>query len=239
MRIFLVNLAQKKDRLANADRQLKARGIAYERFPAVYGKALSVAERRASVAGFHSWCAMGRRLLDGEIGCALSHCGIYRRMVDERIPYALVLEDDIAIVGDLAGALLDVESFCNPERPQIILLTHHTKGAPDVGISRITYEMFTEGYVVTLAAARALCRANYPVVTVADSWGRWRRRGIIELYKCYPPALSQDWQRFTESDINVGLKGVAGYSPLRWMLHKTMRVFGRALDEVMYLIVRR
>jgi glycosyl transferase family 25 len=38
---------------------------------------------------------LGHTLVPGEIGCALSHIGVYEKMVTENIASCIILEDDI------------------------------------------------------------------------------------------------------------------------------------------------
>lgn len=230
---FLINLEKNPERLAAADAQLRGLGVAYERFPAVYGKALPPEERRRKVRRFRSWCAMGRRLMDGEIGCALSHCGIYQEIVRRGLPCAAVLEDDCKLSPALPEALREVEEWVDPMRSQVVLLTHHQGDEPQAGIVEVSAELFAEGYVITQAGARALLAANYPVVTVADLWARWVRQGDIRLYKRFPPAIAQDWSRFPESDINETRRfRVDALPKWKWALHKVMRCVGVAIDRV-------
>ena len=127
MKVFLINLDVDKKRLAVADAQLRQLGVEYERIPAVYGKALSEAERRVAVNRFRWWCAIGRPILPGEIGCALSHYHIYRRLIDESIPYACILEDDVVLEREFKDQLAFVESRLSPKDPDVILLSNHTK----------------------------------------------------------------------------------------------------------------
>ena len=230
---FLINLEKNPERLAAADAQLRGLGVAYERFPAVYGKALPPEERRRKVRCFRSWCAMGRRLMDGEIGCALSHCGIYQEIVRRGLPCAAVLEDDCKLSPALPEALREVEEWVDPTRPQVVLLTHHQGSVRGGGIVMIGTEMFTEGYVITQTGALALLAANYPIVTVADAWARWVRQGDIQLYKRFPPAITQDWDRFPESDINETQRfRVDALPKWKWVLYKAMRCVGVAIDCV-------
>ena len=100
MKAFLINLDRDVDRLAAADAQLRRLGIVYERVKAVDGKDLSRAEIRRNVARTRALWANGSMYTPGQIGCWLSHTGIYRRMLAERIPAALVLEDDVTLSED-------------------------------------------------------------------------------------------------------------------------------------------
>src|SRR5690606_1631962 len=71
----------------------------------------------------------GYSLSPGEVGCALSHVSIYREMVNEGIPYAVILEDDVCLAPDFAK-LLDREnpeglaSLLPHEEPAMVQLTH-------------------------------------------------------------------------------------------------------------------
>ena len=47
----------------------------------------------------------------------------------------------------------------------------------------------TSGYFLTLAAARNLLRAMYPVWMVADHWRYFEREGLLRLYALTPNAV--------------------------------------------------
>lgn len=197
MNIYVINLAKNTERMASMDAQLKALGLEYERIEAVYGKALSKAERKAQFAAFRSYCASGYRLYDGEIGCALSHIAIYRKMVAENVSMALVLEDDVVLDGGLKNRVEEIAKFADVAKPQVFLLSAH--GVKDVdkkGVERIRGGTCTDGYVITMLAAKIVVNANFPVVTVADRWSRWEKRYCLEMYRVWPIAVKQDNGRF-------------------------------------------
>ncbi|WP_293959524.1 glycosyltransferase family 25 protein [Sneathiella sp.] len=52
----------------------------------------------------------GKDLKAGEIGCLLSHRKIYEKMVAEKIPSALILEDDVFLAEDFKDVLEDIQS---------------------------------------------------------------------------------------------------------------------------------
>ncbi|MEH6503188.1 MAG: glycosyltransferase family 25 protein [Cycloclasticus sp.] len=66
---------------------------------------------------------IGRQLSAGEIGCALSHKGIYQKIVDENIELTLVLEDDVEFDKELLEVLKLVDEF--PADWEVVLLGHH------------------------------------------------------------------------------------------------------------------
>lgn len=84
--------------------------VKFDFFDAVDGRALSKAEMEC----YSKWSSLrtiGRELYLGEVGCALSHMALWRRLVESEHQFALVLEDD-ALVGEICLRLLnEIESF--------------------------------------------------------------------------------------------------------------------------------
>jgi len=92
---FVINLDKDKERLSFMDSQLAASGLSYRRQPAILGK-----EYQATRAEYDEDAAVratGHALIPGEIGCALSHVAVYKAIVAESIPFALIFEDDVEI----------------------------------------------------------------------------------------------------------------------------------------------
>lgn len=73
---------------------------------------------------------MGRELTKGEIGTALSHLSIYRRMKDQNIETALVLEDDVDFEINNQDLIHIVEK--SPNDWECIMLGHHAKRSRDI-----------------------------------------------------------------------------------------------------------
>jgi len=101
--IFLLNLDSAPHRLAAMKEQLDALGLAFERFPGVAGKLLSVEELEA-VAPPRLWEGRPRRT-PGEIGCFLSHRALLETVVARNLPFACILEDDVRLSPDFAAIL--------------------------------------------------------------------------------------------------------------------------------------
>lgn len=98
--VFVINLPRSSDRRERTLRQLHALGVKPTLFPAVDGAALDL----SSVAAYDSRKAQmyyGSAMTQTEVACCLSHYGVLREIVQRRLPYALVLEDDIEIGADL------------------------------------------------------------------------------------------------------------------------------------------
>ena len=239
MRVFLINLDKDTDRLAAADAQLKGQGVDYERFPAVYAKALPQAELDKAVNTFRWWCCVGRPVIAGEIGCALSHYTLYRKMIDEGIAYACILEDDVVMDESFRQTLDSVERWLDSGKPQVVLLSNNLN-LPEYGedICERSAGLFTESYVITMPAARALLKENMPLRTPCDHWGRWVSHGAIRLYAATPAPCRQNWTDY-ESNMAEGNPLIVRDLPLLPRLaHKAKRLVGVTIDRLLCLMGR-
>ena len=97
MRVFVINLARRRERMEFMRSQFHRLNVDFERVEAIDGAALPASEIERSVNRFRWHCAQGYRARNGEIGCALSHQSIYHRMIDENIAAACIVEDDVTL----------------------------------------------------------------------------------------------------------------------------------------------
>jgi glycosyl transferase family 25 len=140
---------------------------------AVIGKELSEAELREAVFDYGN-----SGFTKGEIGCALSHLKIYRKIVEEGIDIALVLEDDATLSDNINAALIDIEAFNNDARkPALFLLTKVEKYISSLPkrLERINLYRFHKGwlatgYAINRKGAEILLKCLYPIKVVADHW---------------------------------------------------------------------
>jgi glycosyl transferase family 25 len=91
MRVFLINLDRRRDRLGAMKSQLDRLGIAFERFSAVDAQTM---DPEALSAPFAASGPLGA-LSPGDKGCTYSHLHIWRKIAEGPDEYATVLEDDI------------------------------------------------------------------------------------------------------------------------------------------------
>ena len=220
MKTFLINLDRDTARLALADAQLRNVGIEYERVPGVYAKAMPEMELKKAFSHFRWWCAMGRPIASAEIGCALSHYKIYRRMLeDESLSICCIFEDDIAVSANINSTLKEIEEWIDPTKPQVVLLNDHRRQYEDLskGIHRSCFGgMCTDGYVLTRIAAKKLLEANLPMIAPCDTWNRWVRQRRIELYHAVPAVVRQMQDKFGTTTA-VGRKDVSKLALPKWL----------------------
>ena len=182
-------------------------GITPRWFDAVDGRIMSADELPKHFAADIASQVYGP-MSRSEIGCALSHLGIYRLMVEQGIASAVIFEDDIDLAPDFA-TLLDqgtgLPSIFSANEPAMVQLTHVRRGYRFGARKIARYEIvrphggvwLTSGYFMTLEAARRILEGAYPVRTVADHWLHFEREGFVKLHALTPnavweSALSQD-----------------------------------------------
>ncbi|KAA0181389.1 glycosyltransferase family 25 protein [Cupriavidus gilardii] len=191
---YVINMEHAAERRARIGAQLDELGVPYRLFHAVDGRRLDDGE----VAKHYNETAARteyRPLSRGELGCALSHLGVYRQMLEDGSPFALVLEDDAAL-GDALPATLDaLARTLDPAEPVAVLLSHVDKftqwGRVPLDGQRQLVRRYGEwwrahGYVISRAAAQRLLEGLQPVWCAADYWSAFERRGLIEVRAVVP-----------------------------------------------------
>ena len=115
---YVINLRRRPDRLEGFTARYPG-AILPTVFEAVDGRDLA-----ASGTMYEAWTTRLKergvflRLINGEIGCALSHMGIWQRMLDDDVPVAQIFEDDCLFVDDY------VDRFANLVVPDDALLIY-------------------------------------------------------------------------------------------------------------------
>jgi len=105
-KIFVINLERSSERLENCKIQAKKYNFEFERFPAIEGSKINREQRKY----VHPVC---KYILctNGMIGCGLSHLLVLKKIIDEKIPVALVLEDDFIWREDTIEKLNKIKNF--------------------------------------------------------------------------------------------------------------------------------
>jgi len=184
MKAFVINLRSNPERRAFMAAQLEGLGLDYEFFEAKLGAEYCADPRWHDPA--RSRAEISRELRAGEVGAALSHAFVYREIVERGLPWALVLEDDAVLHGDLATVLDSLEKGVLEQGDLVFLercdfirpfssrrLTGRYRIAKPI-LVKIGSVAQAAGYVVTLEAARRMMDANIPVHVPADAWGFYK-----------------------------------------------------------------
>jgi glycosyl transferase family 25 len=126
----------------------------------------------------------------GEIGCALSHLGIYRNLLTGHEPYVFILEDDARITADFVKVLPQLAAFMNQQSGPATLLLYRVDGLvhPVFSIGQEAHILHSlggtaaHGYVLNRQAARNILAAQTPLRFEIDAWAIYQKLGLISLY---------------------------------------------------------
>lgn len=248
MNIFIVNLKNSVERRQKMEEQLHALGLSAEFIEAVDGRFMSDDERKRVTAD------VNYAFLPGEIGCALSHQKIYKRIVDEGIAQALILEDDVLIENILPELLKGIK--LSNSTPEIILLSRVNKFRKKAVRSlTIIYKIHkteqattAHAYIINNKAASSFLNNLYPVWMTADKWSLFEDLSMAKIYSVipYPVRLSEEAETSTinqskgDSEINLKKKHIwellMQQRPLRAKIRHRYR---RAITPLLHKVVNQ
>ena len=163
--IFCLSLARAADRRARMIARLDSLGSPYEIVDAVDGRALDLSQLGDRLRQDKMRRKKSRCLTASEIGCYLSHCNLLRRIADEKIAVAIVVEDDAGFAPDFAEVATAAARIPHPW--DMILLHTHPKRKTEktlcrLGVAgRVVCRMAertagTAGYLISLSGAKKL-----------------------------------------------------------------------------------
>ena len=244
--IFVINLEKDVARRESITRQLETLGLRYQIVAGVYGAAMSAEERAQHYDDRKAKWRMARSLVPAEIGCALSHLNVYRKIVERDMGCALILEDDVVLPADLGSLLGDCERVLDPRRPEVWLLSP-AEGDATASDARGVRQgqlvlpymdgFYASSYIVTCPAARSLLAELYPVGDVADCWKRMSRYRVVDLFVVAPPAICQDQVAFGSST-TADYHQANRRDRVGWLVYKARRARS-ILWDLLYAPYRR
>ena len=231
MRIFVINLEQSTERWKSISSQLNKYNLEFERFNAILGSSLSKCEKKEYFNSFRWWCAIGRPIRDGELGCNVSHYLLLKKIVNDKLPYALICEDDVLFNECLPEVLNKLEKYINPSDNSVYLLSNWTKNKNvNWEIIPSTQNNSAEAYIVTAVSAKNLLQANFPIEVPCDHWQRFIKKNLVKVYNVFPEACKKNLFCFG-SFTTEGEKLVKDFPLWKFILHKIKRLIGKTIDK--------
>ena len=118
--ITIISMVKDEKRRKRITQECKALGLNYKLFDAIDGSTLTQTEIDKVYTEKDAISAIGRGLSLGEIGCALSHLSVYKKMLSENIKTMIILEDDARLSPEFKEALQII--YYLPKDWEILLL---------------------------------------------------------------------------------------------------------------------
>ncbi|EQC1409824.1 glycosyltransferase family 25 protein [Providencia rettgeri] len=191
MIVFIINLKESSERRLKMQAQLDKTELKYEFINAVNGKDLSDAELKEIVYDYPN-CMLTK----GEIGCALSHLSIYKKMVNENIEQALVLEDDAVLPHNIEDIISKIKLLDSKRSPNIFLLSKidsYIKNQKlDNNIFKVYQAICSHAYIINKKAAKNIIKIQTPVRYESDMWRYFRYFNCANVYAYIPSVVSSD-----------------------------------------------
>ena len=161
--IFIINLEHETQKRERVEEQLRRENMTYEVVRAVDGQNGRLEEYTFSVHPQWSDPFTHKNMTKGEIGCALSHYGLWKRIVDDKLPYTLILEDDVILETDFINTV--TSRLHNVPEYDMLYLGRRRMNLDEEeivpGIVQATYSYGTHAYVLSYQGAYKLIHGNY------------------------------------------------------------------------------
>lgn len=197
--IFIINLLRDIDKKSHIMAMLKPLNVNYQFFEAVDGKQLTQLEIAKIYDQKKAKKLRKRDLVVGELGCSLSHLGIYKKMIAEGIERAIILEDDAVLEDGFLQVINEIESF--PNDWELVLLGY---GNPkyDCKIKKTNinnlsgYYLYqsiakiscTHGYIINQNGAKKILNENQKIYNPIDHFtGDYK---TVNFYAIYPKIVN-------------------------------------------------
>lgn len=208
MRAYVINLARSSDRRAHITAELERAGLTYDIISAVDGQDLDLSDPAVIDPSFVARIVFPA----GSAGAALSHLSAYRKIIDDGLNAALVIEDDIVlppdigrladtVAGHLSGAevaLLSVDSPepCRMSREGSVELSSRRLLALPIDVCQ---PRSAGAYVITREACERMVKCLLPIRVQADMWWHFYREGILDRVRCVIPPPVDKNPKFTST----------------------------------------
>ena len=219
---YVINMTKDKDRRDIMTQRLEAAGVPYEFFEAVNGYKLDpdnmdFYDRKRRCRYF------GRDLLPGELGCLLSHYNVFKKMDEENIEHAVILEDDVIFENDFPQVL---QALLNTAVKWDVIRFLGSKKIYKRGCRKIApladrYQLArlptapggAHGYLMTLKAARVMVahmQKNWlPIDTLQGrTWETGLETLVVHPAPLYPDAEAGSTIGDARFDKTVRLEGI-------------------------------
>jgi glycosyl transferase family 25 len=193
---YVVNLARSLDRRAHITRELRKTSVGYEIVTAVDGRELDLTDAARIDPSF----VANGILPAGSAGCALSHLSVYRKVVEDGVDVALILEDDVVLPADLdelaeevarhlSGAEVALLSVDCPDPVQLsragaVRLSGGRQLALPIDVAQ---PMSAGAYLITREACERLIKLLLPIRVTADAWQFFYREAALDRLRCIAP----------------------------------------------------
>ena len=217
IKIFVINLKSSVERRRKMERQLNRLNLPFEIFDAIKGSEITESEI-ASYYDMNYYQNAPAYFTSGVVGCTLSHYFLYKKIVEDKIEAALILEDDMIINKSLPDLIDSISKEIRND--EVILLFYQSYFPINLSVSsahtlKDKFKIYkvtdvkgirsTAGYIINYEAAKKMVQNMLPISYFPDDWETFYERKLFNSVRLiYPSVLTNTYQPTT---ISPNLKG--------------------------------
>ena len=176
--VYYINLDKATDRKEALLPLLKKLEIPFERIPAIYGKDLPEEEKSKLANKWIFRMLMQKDIMDGEIGCYMSHLKTWQEFLGSKHSYALILEDDVSFNPKELKELINLLVSSN-DKWDCVNIDPHRPGNPKI-IKKLSEKFnltvpkqrvwLADCYLINRKAAASLVKHALPIRMPVDHY---------------------------------------------------------------------
>lgn len=200
MKIFVISLKRAGDRRFFMINQLEKLKVDYEIIDAVDYQKLS--EGEFAQLSDQEAIKSNPYLTKGAIACSLSHIKVFKKITEQKISKALVLEDDAILPANLNYLLEALEKEIKED--EIITLSYYGHFSKKTYLSEFNQKVIDEknklvypldihhiassmAYVITCDVAKKMIDKLLPIRVQTDYWGHYYENKAFSSFRCLYP----------------------------------------------------
>ncbi len=250
MKNYVISLVGATDRRNHIAQQFDAHQIDFEFFDAI-------SKDQAIEKALQLGISVARSDLTlGEVACLMSHVCIWQKIVDEKIPYVAIFEDDIHLshgASDYLGSsdwlsskisILKIEKFFGEVVASPFSMRLNKDGRKVFKL--LGTHLGCAGYVLSVSGAEDLLHyiRSYDAVKAVDHivFEDYIKNGALDVYQMNPSLCIQDNMLFPEKNKLVSsLEGDRGLRMSKKDVNEKKNVlnfYGKIKRELLMLIIR-
>ena len=243
MDIVVISDKNNEERRQNATNEFKNNNVEFRFFDAVMANKMSKEE-------LDTKALKDTFLSPSEIGCALSHCGVYDEFLKSDEKSIMICEDDIYFTEYFDyDSLLQIKEFLEEtDEPRLVVLQksiYHHKRIRSVGDNVNLYStrnaFCTHGYMLNRTAARNIKSFQTPVRFEIDAFKFYYWLNACKLYcldkdfivqlaeDIIPSTVEKCWKDDRKAKKDAAYKELYNQLPLKGKLISQFRRFKKAI----------
>lgn len=181
---FCISLLSNTDRWSKMEKRFATIGIDVSKIPASVGGTSDIIDH------------IDNGLNNGQIGCSQSHVKLWHHILDNKLPYAFILEDDACFDKDWNNKLDMFFNYVNDPEWDLILLNASEPCYPINEWTLCENQFLTGGYIISLKCVKEILKM-FSECYYSSDWMTSRIQLNNHSYSYFPWLIIQEGNETT------------------------------------------